>query len=141
MQSINRNRLNLISIFILMLGSGLLLAAGISTVSTYRFVTVASRAEGKVIRITPRDVQPVIQFVPVGTTTAVSFVGPVLVNRYTVGDQVPVLYLPDAQYSSGFQTNIDAIDTLWGFQLFLTLWGMSLVFEGLHVKRLAARQS
>ena len=141
MQSISRNRLNLIGIFILMIGAGFLLTAGVLTASTYRFVTMASRAEGRVIRVTPRNLQPVIRFVPAGATTAVEFLETGVINRYGVGDKVPVLYLADAGYPSGFQTNIDTIDSLWTLQLFFTVLGASAIFNGLHVKRLASRQS
>ncbi|MBM0745262.1 hypothetical protein JOY44_27715 (plasmid) [Phormidium sp. CLA17] len=145
MQSISRNQLNLIGIFTLMIGAGFLLTAGVLTASTYRFVAMASRSEGRVIRLTTRNLEPVIRFVPAGSTNAVEFVGKIpitgVMNRYGVGDKVPVLYLKDGGYPSGFQTGIDTIGALWSLQLFYAVLGTSAIFNGLRVKRLASRQS
>jgi hypothetical protein len=141
MQSISRNHLTLFGNFALMLGIGFLVAAGVLTTSTYRFVTMASRAEGTVIHITPRNAQPVIQVMPTERTTAIEFLGTGIITKYTVGDKVPVLYLPDDQYPSGFQTSINALDALWPLQLFLTALGATTISESLYIKRMASRQS
>lgn len=145
MQSIRRNQLNLICIIILMGGVGFLLTAGVLAMFTYQFVTMASRAEGKVIRLTERDHDPVVRFVPAGSTTTVEFVNKramtEVFSRYAVGDKVPVLYRSDAGYPAGFQTHIDTIEALWSLQLFYAALGTSLIFNVLRVKRLASRQS
>jgi hypothetical protein len=145
MQSINRNHLNLICIFVLMGGAGFLLTAGVLTASTYRFIMMASRAEGKVIRLTERDREPVVWFVPAESTTPIEFVNKramtEVLSRYAVGDKVPVLYRSDAGYPAGFQTHIDTIETFWSLQVFYAVFGTSLIFNVLRVKRLASRQS
>jgi hypothetical protein len=145
MPSINRNHLNLICIFVLMGGAGFLLTAGVLTASTYRFVRMASRAEGRVIRITERNLEPVIRIVPAGSTTTVEFVHKramtEVFSRYAVGDKVPVLYRSDAGYPAGFQTHIDTIDALWSYQLLYAFLGTSAIFNALYVKRLVSRQS
>lgn len=134
MQTIDQDLKKLIGILFPIIGAGLLLVAVVSTACIYYFVNMASRAEGKVIRLSAGGAHPVIQFVPAGEA-AVEFSGSGFIN-YSVDDKVTVLYLKDAQHPSGFQTNIDTPGALWSTPLILTWIGTSFVISGLHTKHL-----
>lgn len=116
------------------IGVGLLLAAVVSIASTYRFINVASRAEGTVVKLNAGGAHPVIRFVPVGEA-AVEFSGSGFIN-YSVNDKVSVLYMKDSQNPSGFQTNIDTLGALWAIPLGFTWIGTCFIIGGLYTKHL-----
>lgn len=138
MRTIDQERQKLIGILFPVIGAGLLLAAIVSTTLTYRFVSIASRAEGNVVRLSAGGAHPVIQFVPAGEA-AVEFSGSGFIN-YAVGDKVTVLYLKDAQIPSGFQTNVDTPRALWFTPLILTWIGGGFVIGGFYAKRVSRSQ-
>jgi hypothetical protein len=117
-----------------MIGAGLLLIAVILSASTYRFIQIASRAEGKVVRLSAGGAHPVIQFMPPGEES-VEFSTSGWIN-YAIGEQVTVLYLKDDQRPSGFRTNIDTPGALCFEESILTWIGGMFVIGGLYTKRL-----
>lgn len=134
MQTIEQNLKRLIGTLFPIIGAGLLLAAIVSIPFTYSFINRASRAEGKVVKLSAGGAHPVIQFVPAGEA-AVEFSGNGFIN-YKVDDKVTVLYLKDAQSPSGFQATIDTPGALWSTQLMLTWIGTGFVIGGLYTKYL-----
>lgn len=134
MKTIDHDLKELIGTLFPVIGAGLLLAAVVSTAFTYRFINMASRAEGKVVKLNAGGAHPVIRFVPVGEA-AVEFSGSGFIN-YSVDDKVPVLYLKNAQNPSGFQTNIDTPGALWGTPLGFTWIGTCFIIGGLYTKHL-----
>jgi hypothetical protein len=74
MQTIGQDLNKLIGTLFPMIGAGLLLVAIASIPFTYSFINRASRAEGKVVRLSAGGAHPVIQFVPAGEA-AVEFSG------------------------------------------------------------------
>ena len=134
MKTIDHDLKELIGTLFPVIGAGLLLAAVVSTAFTYRFINMASRAEGTVVKLNAGGAHPVIRFVPVGEA-AVEFLGSGFIN-YNIDDKVPVLYLKDAQNPSGFQTNIDTPGALWDAPLGFTWIGTGFVVGGLYTKHL-----
>ena len=134
MKTIDHDLKELISTLFPVIGAGLLLAAVVSTAFTYRFINMASRAEGKVVKLNAGGAHPVIQFVPVGEA-AVEFSGSGFIN-YSVDDKVPILYLKNARNPSGFQTNIDTPGALWATPLVFAWIGTCFVMGGLYTKHL-----
>ena len=146
MQSISRNQLNQMSILSLIVGAVFLVISGVLTLPTYRLITMASRAEGKIVRITARNLDPVVQFVPAGASAPVEFLitglPTKLIHNYAVGDQVSVLYLVSAECPPDApQTSIDTIDALWSVQAFYAVLSLSAISHGLRLKRMASRQT
>ncbi|MEM9091416.1 MAG: DUF3592 domain-containing protein [Cyanobacteria bacterium P01_F01_bin.53] len=135
MKTIEHDLKELIGTLFPVIGAGLLLIAVVSTAFTYRFINMASRAEGKVVKLNAGGAHPVIRFVPVGEEEEVEFSGSGFIN-YSVDDKVSVLYLKDAQNPSGFQTNIDTPGALWAAPLGFTWIGMGFVIGGLYTKHL-----
>jgi hypothetical protein len=134
MQSIEQDLKNLIGTLFPIIGVGLLLVAIVSTPFTYCFINKASKAQGKVVRLSAGGAHPVIQFVP-AAGAAVEFSGSGFIT-YNVDDKVTVLYLKDAQSPSGFQTTIDTPGALWFTPLLLTWIGTGFVISGLYAKYL-----
>ena len=132
MKASDREIQKLIGFLFPIIGVGLLLGAIASAIFTYRFITIAARAEGKVVRLNAGGAHPVIQFVPIGAA-AVEFSGSGLIH-YAVGDRVTVLYLKNAQSPPSFQTNIDSPGALWFPSLVLTGIGGAFVVAGLSTK-------
>lgn len=134
MNTIDHDLKELVGTLFPVIGIGLLLAAVVSTTFIYRFINMASRAEGKVVKLNAGGAHPVIRFVPVGEA-AVEFSGDGFIN-YKVDDKVSVLYLKDAQNPSGYQTNIDTPGALWDAPLVFTWIGTSFIIGGLYTKHL-----
>lgn len=132
MQSSEHTLQKLISTLFPMIGAALLLGAVISTVFTYRFITLAAKAEGRVVRLNASGAHPVIQFTPAGGSI-VEFSSSGFIT-YAVGDQVTVLYVKDAQTPSGFRVNIDNPGALWAPTFVLVVVGTAMVVDALYVR-------
>jgi hypothetical protein len=134
MQPIDRSLQNLIGTLFPIIGATLLLGAAFATVSTNRFIASATRAEGTVIRVNASGAHPVIQFKPT-PDSVVEFSRSGFIH-YTIGDQVTVLYVRDAQEPSGFQVNIDTPGALWVHTIVLTGVGIGMIGGGLYMRGL-----
>jgi len=120
---------------------GVLLLVGsiVSATFTYRFISTASRAEGKVVKLNAGGAHPSIEFIPSSQKTVIEFSGSGFID-YAVGDKVTVLYLKDEIYPSGFKTNIDNPGALW-FETSMFLWlGAGFIIGGLYTRRISQQE-
>jgi hypothetical protein len=124
----------LIGILFPILGVALLLGASIEAVMTYRFITLASRAEGEVVRLNAGGAHPVIRFAPAGKA-AIEFSTSGFIY-YAVGDRVSVLYLEDAQDPSLTWAKIDTPGALWIEEISLVVIGAAMLIAGLYNRQL-----
>lgn len=130
MQPTDQSTQKLLGILFPILGVVLLLGAGLEGLVTYRFITLASRAEGKVVRLNASGAHPVVQFTPAGGA-ATEFSDSGYIN-YAVGDQVTVLYLKDTQNPSIPWTKIDTPGALWSEEITLVGLGAAMMIVGLY---------
>jgi len=134
MQPINQSTQKLLGILFPILGVVLLLGAGLEGLVTYRFITLASRTEGKVVRLNAGGAHPVVQFKPAGeAVTEFSDSGYI---HYAVGDQVTVLSLKDTQNPSIPWTKIDTPGALWSEEISLVGLGAAMMIGGLYSRHL-----
>lgn len=138
MQVSDRDMQKIIGILFPILGVGLLLGAGIAALMTHRFITLASRAEGEVIRLDAGGAHPVIRFAPPGKA-AIEFSTSGYIY-YAVGDRVTVLYLEDAQNPSITWAKIDTPGALWFEEIHLVGLGAAMTIAGLYNRHLHKRQ-
>lgn len=138
MQPINQSTQKLLGILFPILGVVLLLGAGLEGLVTYRFITLASRAEGKVVRLNAGGAHPVVQFTAVGEA-AIEFSDSGYIN-YAVGDRVTVLYLKDAQNPSIPWAKIDTPGALWFEEIGLVGLGAAMMGGGLYQRHLHKRR-
>lgn len=129
----------LIGIIFPIIGGGLLIGSVVSATFTYQFISTASRAEGKVVKLNAGGAHPSIQFIPLSKKTAIEFSGSGYIN-YAVGDKVTVLYLKNDIYPSGFQTNIDNLGALWFGTAILSFLGVSFVIGGLYTRHTSRQE-
>jgi hypothetical protein len=108
----DRENQRLIGMIFPFVGLASVLLATVLAVSTNNFINTASKADGKVVRLTAGGAHPVVQFVPISGEKPVEFPAGGMIN-YKVGDQVTVLYVKDSQNSAGLKTNIDNPGALW----------------------------
>ena len=123
----------LIGIIFPIIGGGLLIGSVVSATFTYQFISIASRAEGKVVKLNAGGAHPSIKFTPSSEKIAIEFSGSGYIN-YAVGDKVTVLYLKNDTYPSRFQTNIDNPGALWFGTAILSFLGMSFAIAGLYTR-------
>ncbi|MBM0745266.1 DUF3592 domain-containing protein (plasmid) [Phormidium sp. CLA17] len=133
MQAIDRDMQKLLGILFPILGVVLLLGASIEALMTHRFITLASRAEGEVVRLDAGGAHPVIQFAPAGKAV-IKFSTSGYIN-YAVGDRVAVLYLEDAQDPSMTWAKIDTPGALWFEEIHLVGLGAAMLIAGLYNRR------
>ena len=138
MQTINRDMQKLLGILFPILGVVLLLGASIEALMTHRFITLASRAEGKVVRLNAGGAHPVVQFVPAGKAV-IKFSDSGYIN-YAVGDQVAVLYLKDTQDPSIIWAKIDTPGALWVEEIHMVELGAGIIIAGLYNRHLHKRR-
>jgi hypothetical protein len=139
MQAINRDMQKLLGILFPILGVVLLLGASIEALMTHRFITLASRAEGEVVRLNAGGAHPVVRFAPAGKAV-IEFSTSGYIN-YAVGDRVTVLYLKDAQDPSMTWAKIDTPGALWFEEIHLVGLGAAMTLAGLYNRHLHKSQS
>jgi hypothetical protein len=127
----------MIGILFPIIGAMILLLAIFSTVYTFLFINIASRAEGKVVRLAAGGAHPVIQFMS-DEKRSVEFSESGLVY-YAVGDKVTVLYLKKDLQNNIFEPTIDTPGALWFTPFFLTFMGGIFLALGLFVKSISSK--
>jgi hypothetical protein len=123
----------MIGILFPIIGAMILLLGVFSTAFTFHFINIASRAEGRVVRLAAGGAHPVIQFMPDGTRS-VEFSANGLIY-YAVGDKVTVLFLKEDPENNFFQPTIDTLGALWFVPFFLMCMGGIFLTLGLFVRR------
>lgn len=110
----------------LMVGIGLLIAAGVFGFERYDFVQQASRADARVVALNAGGSHPQIEFETASGET-VSYPQGGLIFGYGVGDPVRVLYRAENPRATA---NVDTWGALWGVSLFLSILGLAFAIAG-----------
>ncbi len=119
------------------IGVVLSLGAMASAIWTYRFIQMASRAEGTVINVNLGRAHPEIQFLPAGESRPVKFTGSGSIN-YGVGDKVNVLYIKDSTIPAGYDYSVDTPGSLWFATGLMTILGTTFSIVGWQARRSSA---
>lgn len=127
------NRLQ--GLLFLLVGIGLLIAAGVYGLKSYDFVQQASRADARVVALNAGGSHPQVEFETASGET-VSYPQGGLIFGYAVGDPVRVLYRPENPRATA---SVDAWGALWGGALFL--FSLGLAFASAGGWKLASRNS
>jgi hypothetical protein len=116
------------------IGIGLSIGAIASGIWTYRFIQMASRAEGAIVNVDLGRAHPAIQFLPAGESQPVKFTGSGWIN-YGVGDKVNVLYIKDSTIPAGYNYSVDTPGSLWFGTGIMTLLGTAFSIVGWQTRR------
>jgi hypothetical protein len=116
------------------IGVVLSIGAIVSGILTYRFIQMASRAEGTVIKLNAGRAHPEIQFLPAGESQVVKFSGSGAIDL-GVGDKVGVLYIKDPALPSGYSYSVDTPGSLWFGTGILTFLGTTFSIVGWQTRR------
>jgi hypothetical protein len=119
------------------IGGVLSIGAIASGIWTYRFIQMASRAEGTVIKLNAGRAHPEIQFLPAGESQPVTFSGSGSIS-YGIGDKVKVLYIKDPTIPAGYSYSVDTPGSLWFGTGIMTMLGTTFSIVGWHYRSLSA---